>query len=131
MTEAPISPLRRRMIEDMTIRKFAPRTQEGYIRAVKGLQRLPRRLAGQGELRGFTPLSTASRRERRRRADDQPHRDRAAVSLPGDAAQGARRRPFTFIRDPRKLSLVPSPEEVARLLDAAPGLKYKTALSVA
>jgi hypothetical protein len=36
MTEAPISPLRRRMIEDMTIRKFAPRTQEGYIRAVKG-----------------------------------------------------------------------------------------------
>jgi integrase/recombinase XerD len=36
MTEAPISPLRRRMIEDMTIRKFAPRTQEGYIRAVMG-----------------------------------------------------------------------------------------------
>src|SRR5258708_23006274 len=36
MTEAPITPLRRRMIEDMTIRKFAPRTQEGYIRAVKG-----------------------------------------------------------------------------------------------
>ena len=26
MTEAPVSPLRRRMIEDMTIRKFAPRT---------------------------------------------------------------------------------------------------------
>ena len=36
MTDAPVSPLRRRMIEDMTIRKFAPRTQEGYIRAVKG-----------------------------------------------------------------------------------------------
>src|SRR5438105_14645458 len=36
MTEAPISPLRRRMIDDMTMRKFAPRTQEGYIRAVKG-----------------------------------------------------------------------------------------------
>jgi hypothetical protein len=35
MTEAPVSPLRRRMIEDMTMRKFAPRTQEGYIRAVK------------------------------------------------------------------------------------------------
>ncbi len=29
MTGAPISPLRRRMIEDMTIRKFAPPTQEG------------------------------------------------------------------------------------------------------
>src|SRR5438552_11752330 len=35
MTEAPVSPLRRRMIEDMTMRNFAPRTQEGYIRAVK------------------------------------------------------------------------------------------------
>ena len=38
MTEAPISPLRRRMIEDMTMRRFAPRTQEGYIRAVKDPQ---------------------------------------------------------------------------------------------
>jgi hypothetical protein len=35
MTDTPISPLRRRMIEDMTVRKFAARTQEGYIRAVK------------------------------------------------------------------------------------------------
>ncbi len=30
-----ISPLRRRMIEDMTIRGFAPKTQSGYIRAVR------------------------------------------------------------------------------------------------
>ena len=29
MTEAPVSPLRRRMIEDMTMRKFAPRTERG------------------------------------------------------------------------------------------------------
>jgi site-specific recombinase XerD len=36
-----------------------------------------------------------------------------------------------FIREPRKLPVVLSPEEVARLLDAAPGLKYKAALSVA
>src|SRR5260370_8670785 len=36
MTDTPISPLRRRMIEDMTVRKFAARTQGGYIRAVKG-----------------------------------------------------------------------------------------------
>jgi integrase/recombinase XerD len=37
----------------------------------------------------------------------------------------------TFIHEPRKLPVVLSPEEVARLLNAAPGLKYKAALSVA
>src|SRR5215470_5244211 len=35
MTEQAISPLRRRMIEDMTIRKLAPKTQQGYIRTIK------------------------------------------------------------------------------------------------
>ena len=35
MTDEAMSPLRRRMIEDMMIRKLAPRTQEGYIRTMK------------------------------------------------------------------------------------------------
>jgi hypothetical protein len=35
MTDETMSPLRRRMIEDMTIRKLAPKTQQGYIRTVK------------------------------------------------------------------------------------------------
>jgi hypothetical protein len=35
MTDEAISPLRRRMIEDMTIRKLAPQTQQGYIRTIK------------------------------------------------------------------------------------------------
>ena len=34
-----ISPLRQRMIEDMTMRKLKPRTQEGYLRSVKRLAR--------------------------------------------------------------------------------------------
>ena len=33
----PISPLRQRMIEDMTMRKLAPKTQASYIRTVKKL----------------------------------------------------------------------------------------------
>lgn len=35
MTERVISPLRRRMIEDMTMRKFAPKTQHDYVQRVK------------------------------------------------------------------------------------------------
>ena len=35
MTDQAMSPLRRRMIEDMTIRKFAPKTQHDYVQRVK------------------------------------------------------------------------------------------------
>jgi integrase/recombinase XerD len=35
MIDKAISPLRQRMIEDMTIRNFSPSTQKDYIRGVK------------------------------------------------------------------------------------------------
>jgi hypothetical protein len=35
MSETPISPLRARMIEDMSVRKFGEKTQNDYIRHVK------------------------------------------------------------------------------------------------
>ena len=35
MSHAPISPLRRRMIEDMTVRGFGEKTQSDYIRHVR------------------------------------------------------------------------------------------------
>ena len=35
MSEKPISPLRQRMIEDMTVRRFNEKTQSNYIRQVK------------------------------------------------------------------------------------------------
>jgi integrase/recombinase XerD len=37
MTEMALSPLRRRMIEDMTVRNFVEKTQNDYIRHVKNL----------------------------------------------------------------------------------------------
>src|SRR5215207_8531981 len=37
MNGESISPLRRRMIEDMTVRKFVEKTQKDYIRHVKNL----------------------------------------------------------------------------------------------
>ena len=43
MTDEARSPLRRRMIEDMTIRKLAPKTQEGYIRTIKNFTAFLRR----------------------------------------------------------------------------------------
>ena len=50
MTDECISPLRRRMIEDMTVRNFVPKTQSEYIRRVKNfavfLGRTPIALAG-------------------------------------------------------------------------------------
>ena len=38
---------------------------------------------------------------------------------------------LSFMHEPRKVPVVLSAEEVARLLEAAPGIKYKAALSVA
>ena len=35
MTEAAVSPLRRRMIADMTIRQFGAKTQADYVRSVR------------------------------------------------------------------------------------------------
>ena len=35
MTDQAMSPLRRRMIEDMTVRKFVEKTQKDYIRHVE------------------------------------------------------------------------------------------------
>jgi site-specific recombinase XerD len=35
MSETPISPLRRRMIEEMSLRNFGEKTQNDYIRHVK------------------------------------------------------------------------------------------------
>src|SRR5436190_16708939 len=131
MTEAHISPLRRRMIEDMTMRKFAPRTQEGYIRAVKGFS----------AFLGASP-DTASFEDLRRY---QLHLVSTGTGAPtiNHTTTALRflfmvtlRRPelvayLPFVREPRRLPVVLSPEEVARLLNAAPGLKYKAALSIA
>ncbi|WP_243856510.1 phage integrase N-terminal SAM-like domain-containing protein [Paraburkholderia sp. BL6665CI2N2] len=37
--QASASPLRQRMVDDMRMRKFAPKTQSGYLRAVRQFAR--------------------------------------------------------------------------------------------
>jgi site-specific recombinase XerD len=136
MTDTPISPLRQRMIDDMTMRRMAPKTQAAYIRAVKNLT----------VFLGRSP-DTASPEDLRR---FQLHLASDGVSAPTqNATVTALRFLFAvtlghrgatdhlpFVREPRKLPVVLSLDEVARLLDAAQssspgGLKYKAALSVA
>jgi site-specific recombinase XerD len=131
MTDQAMSPLRRRMIEDMTIRKFAPKTQHDYVQRVKNF----------AAFLGRSP-ETASFEDVRRY---QLHLAASGVGVPTRNQNVATLRFFfrvtlgrhaivahtTFIREPRKLPVVLSPEELARLLNAAPGLKYKATLSVA
>jgi integrase/recombinase XerD len=43
MTEQAISPLRRRIIEDMSIRKLAAKTQHDYVQRIKNFAAFPGR----------------------------------------------------------------------------------------
>ena len=131
MTDKAISPLRQRMIEDMTIRKFASKTQHDYLQRVKNFT----------AYLGRSP-DTASSEDLRRY---QLHLTASGVGIPTLNQTVSTLRFFfkvtlgrpdlvertAFVHEPRKLPVVLSPEEVARLLDAAPSLKYKAALSVA
>jgi hypothetical protein len=62
MTDQAISPLRRRLIEDMTIRKLAPKTQASYIRAVRNFTVSPGRSPNRAsaEARPSVPVAQAA-----------------------------------------------------------------------
>jgi integrase/recombinase XerD len=123
MTDKAISPLRQRMIEDMMIRKFAPKTQHDYVQRVKHF----------AAFLGRSP-DTASFEDVRRY---QLHLATSGAGVPTLNQSVSTLRFFfkitlgradivnhtQFIHVPRKLPVVLSSEEVARFLDAAPGLK--------
>ena len=131
MTDKAISPLRQRVIEDMTARHFAEKVQKDYIRYVKNftafLGRSPETATSE-DLRLFQLHMTRN------------HVSPASINCAIVALRFFFKvtlerddlvRRLTFVREPRKAPIVLSPEEVARLLEAAPGVKYKAALSVA
>jgi integrase/recombinase XerD len=131
MTVTPVSPLRQRMIEDMTIRQFGDRTQKGYVRVVRDfagfLGRSPD-LAEPEDLRRYQ-LHLAS-------FGASPSKMGAAVSALRFFFKVTLARPafgdsLATVRKPERLPVVLSPEEVALLLHCAPSLKHKAALSVA
>src|SRR5260221_9250397 len=120
MSDKPISPLRRRMIEDMTVRNFVEKTRNDYIRHVRTftafLGRAPDTAAPE-DLRLF-----------------QLHQRQTGVGAPSINGSVAAVRFFftvtldrpdngkhlTLLREPPMIPAVSSPEEIAQLLEAAP-----------
>ena len=130
MTDKAISPLRRRMVEDMTVRGFTACTQRGYLRAVRDFTvffgRSPDQASAEDLRRFQVHMRTQGGSATTMNAAVSALRFFFGVTLGrGDASVG-----MTTVRQPRRLSVILSPEEVARVLDAAPGLKAKAALSL-
>jgi len=131
MSEKPISPLRQRMLDDMNVRRFTPDTQRDYIRAVKKLAAFLGRspdTATAEELRAFQLHLTST--------GVQPPTINTTVTVLRFFFKVTLDRPeitrhLVFVYEPRKLPRVLSPEEVLRLLEAAPSPNHKAALSVA
>jgi site-specific recombinase XerD len=130
-TTKPISPLRQRMLDDMRMRKLSDKTQSHYIRAVVNLTRFL----------GRSP-DTATAEDLRRYQLHLVEHDRTrtalnrtitalrfffAVTLERPEALAK----MSTVHEPRKLPVVLSREEVARLIEAAANPKHQAALSVA
>jgi site-specific recombinase XerD len=119
------------MIEDMTVRGIGAKTRHDYVRHVRTF----------ATFIGRSP-DTATAEEVRR---FQLHQTETGVGAPSiNSAVSALRflftvtlerpdlaRRLTVVRQPRKLPLVLSAKEVALLIEAAPGPKYKAALATA
>ena len=129
--ERPVTPLRQRMLDDMAMRALRWRTQHDYIRHVCTFA-------------GFLGRSpdTATAEDVRRFQLHQ--RENGAGAPVINSAVSAMRflfgvtldrpdlsRRLVLARLPRNLPDVLSVEEVAKLLEAAPGIKYRAALGVA
>ena len=127
----PMSPLRQRLIEDMNMRRFSRATQHNYVRDV-------------GRFATFLgrPPDTATAEDLRHFQVEQ--RDAGMPAPTMNSIVAALRFFFTHTIDrpdlarklfrvtyPRKLPVVLSPDEVARLLQATTCLKHQAALSVA
>ena len=126
-----ISPLHARMIEDMTVRNFGAHTQSDYIRSVKklaaflnrspdtataeDLRRFQIDLVGSGATPSTVNSTVTALRFFFSTTVDQPDRTRH----------------LALVHQPRKIPVVLSPEEVVRLLEMTPSVKYQTAFSVA
>lgn len=129
--DTPISPLRQRMIDDMNIRRFSRATQRDYIRDVARFAAFLGR-----------PPDTATADDLRRFQVAQSEEGVSATTM--NAVVSGLRFFFTHtadrpdlsrrlyrINNPRKIPVVLSTEEAARLLNATTSIKHQALLSVA
>jgi integrase/recombinase XerD len=132
MTTQAITPLRQRMIEDMTIRRLKERTQDFYQRAVTKYAQHFRRSPGEldyehvrqyqlhlvqsGWNPGYLNRTMSALRFFYRVTMGRPDALEMIALVP---------------EPPRKLRQVLTPEEVVRLIEAAPSRKYRCAFGVA
>lgn len=130
-TRSAVSPLRRRMLEDMAMRGLRAETQRNYIMFVRGFAAFLKRSPD-------TATAEDIRRFQVHQAETgvQPPTINCSVSalrflftVTLDRPDLSRR--FVLARHARKLPSVLSVEEVGRLLEAAPGPKHKAALGTA
>jgi site-specific recombinase XerD len=124
-----ISPLRQRMIDEMTLRGMSPRTHEAYLGAVLGLTRYYRRPPDQLTIEDIRGYLLHLERERK-----------VSWSTLNSAASGLRFFYFKTLkwepaameipprRTPQRLPEVLSREEVDRLLSGVDNVKHQTAL---
>ncbi len=130
-SDRPVTPLRQRMLDDMAMRGLREHTRQDYVRHVCRF----------AVFLGRSP-DTATAEDVRRFQLHQ--RDSGARAPTINSTVSALRFLFTvtldrpdlsrrlvLTRNPRKLPDVLSVEEVAKLLEAAPGIKYRAALGVA
>ena len=129
-SSSSISPLRQRMIDDMTMRRLSDKTQTSYLRHVSELSEYlghSPRTATAEELRQYqlhlvkTGVATGS-------INAKLSGLRFFYEVTLDDANRLKR--IKRVNQPRKLPEILSIEEVTQVIDAAGSLKYKAALSI-
>ena len=128
---ADISPLRRRMIEDMTVRNLSPATQRSYIHAVSKFSRFfgssPDRLDLE-DVRQFQVYLVSQ-------GISWPALNQTVCALRFFYGVTLNRdempERIPYARQPRKLPVVLSADEVVQFLEAVSSLKTRAALTTA
>lgn len=129
---APMTPLRKRMFEDMQLRNFATGTQNNYVHSISGLAKFymtsPEHL-GFEDIRDYQLYLI---NERRFSAESvnlfvSAVKFLYSVTLEMPWPEGT----MTRMRVPKRLPVILSPEEVSLFFDCIPTLRYRVAVMVA